>query len=1210
MAGNEYKFQKLTPVNNTDLKIYKDALDFVFANEDIKNVGVSGAYSAGKSSVIETYKALFPEKRFLHISLTYFESAETKDDQDDELQNGRLINENILEGKILNQLIHQIDTKKIPQTSFRVKHEVSNKDIFLVAIAVILFACALAYFLGFDVWKQYVGNLSDEWLKRILQWSTDSAWQLFSGVVVMAFLAWFIYTIFLLQQNKSFFKKVSVQGNEIEIFEQSDDSYFDKYLNEVLYLFENSGADVIVFEDMDRYNANQIFQRLREVNSLVNNRRKKTQKQPLRFFYLLRDDIFVSKDRTKFFDFIIPIVPILDGSNSYDQFIAHFEAGGLLESFDEKFLQDISLYVDDMRILKNIYNEFVIYNNQIRTTEQNYNKLLAVIVYKNLFPRDFSDLQLNKGFIYTLFAEKDNFIENEKKQMEKNILDLKTKIKSIENEVSKSEEELNMIFNPGYRHISPQMRTEHDARKNLLKQRTNGDIELFKLEIEKLKQKIQTIQSRKLCEIITKENIDNFFKSEYTNEIGQTNHFHEIKGSGYFDLLKYLIRYGFIDETYPDYLTYFYENSLSRVDKVFLRSVTDEKAKDFSYTLKNPELVVSRLRTENFKHEETLNFDLVAYLLRTQRKYPEKLNNIMLQLKTNNNLAFVKQFFITGNETRRFISYINHSWPKLFTNIIHDSDFNDSQKKEFALASIYYSPNQDLVEVDTENELSGFIIGRPDFLQINEPKIERIIEVLELLDIKFAFIEYKISDPALWSAVYSHDFYELNQQMIESILENQYHLPHSEDYHRKNYSLIMSLPEEPLAIYVKNNIEDYMTVMLEYCTGSIFDDEEAVIDILNNEEISNENKELYLDHLRSTITSLRSINDITWWKPLIQKNLLSYSVDNVLYYFFETNKEIDDTLISFINDCGESFDFDYDVIDTDFGEKCGSTFINAVVRCNYLKDNKYMAILQSLNRVYNAFSINEIEENKIDILIKLGMIKMNLDNLRFMRENYQDNILKYISQNIQVYIKDVIDEDNFLLPEALEVLDSSVNDTYKIQLLKCTNVPISTIDKKYSMAVEAYILENNFDNQDLPDLLRYYDSLYDTSKKLVLDQVKLFIDSIIADKYVLAYTLLIKLLSDTSISDSNRLKIFADRLSNLDITQCIECLTILQRQDFLSLFDLKRPIFRINDTNESILKTFIKKGWINSFTTVDSNYYKANGRKHKQVKKLSIKPLE
>ena len=38
----------------------------------------------------------------------------------------------------------------------------------------------------------------------------------------------------------------------IEIFEEESDSTFDRYLDEVLYLFEQSGAVVIFFEDLDR----------------------------------------------------------------------------------------------------------------------------------------------------------------------------------------------------------------------------------------------------------------------------------------------------------------------------------------------------------------------------------------------------------------------------------------------------------------------------------------------------------------------------------------------------------------------------------------------------------------------------------------------------------------------------------------------------------------------------------------------------------------------------------------------------------------------------------------------------------------------------------------------------------------------------------------------------------------------------------------------
>ena len=155
---------------------------------------------------------------------------------------------------------------------------------------------------------------------------------------------------------------MNFKGAEIEIFESKDDSYFDKYLNEVLYLFEKTDVDAIVFEDMDRFEMNHIFERLREINTLVN-LHLQAEKKTLKFLYLLRDDVFVSKDRTKFFDYIIPIVPVVDGSNSYDQFIEHLKNNNLQNELDSKFLQGLSLYVDDMRLLKNICNEFLVYYN-------------------------------------------------------------------------------------------------------------------------------------------------------------------------------------------------------------------------------------------------------------------------------------------------------------------------------------------------------------------------------------------------------------------------------------------------------------------------------------------------------------------------------------------------------------------------------------------------------------------------------------------------------------------------------------------------------------------------------------------------------------------------------------------------------------------------------------------------------------------------------
>ena len=252
MAKQKYKFERLTPIDNMDLDVYEEAIDYVFSNSDVKNVAISGAYSAGKSSVLASYKKKHGELRFLHISLAHFKSTDQESDAE--------VKESTLEGKILNQLIHQIPSEKIPQTNFRVKKTVSSKSIATSTIGAVLFLISILHLLFFSVWKNYIGVLPVSLIKSILMPSTHPYALIVDGIIILVLLSLSVYKLIRIQREKNIFRKLNIKGNEIEIFEKSDDSYFDKYLNEVLYLFENADADVIVFEDMDRFNTNLLNQ--------------------------------------------------------------------------------------------------------------------------------------------------------------------------------------------------------------------------------------------------------------------------------------------------------------------------------------------------------------------------------------------------------------------------------------------------------------------------------------------------------------------------------------------------------------------------------------------------------------------------------------------------------------------------------------------------------------------------------------------------------------------------------------------------------------------------------------------------------------------------------------------------------------------------------------------------------------------------------------
>ena len=57
----------------------------------------------------------------------------------------------------------------------------------------------------------------------------------------------------------------------------------------------------------------EIFTKLRELNNLINGSKQINRK--VVFLYAIKDDMFQDKERTKFFDFIIPVIPVINSSN-------------------------------------------------------------------------------------------------------------------------------------------------------------------------------------------------------------------------------------------------------------------------------------------------------------------------------------------------------------------------------------------------------------------------------------------------------------------------------------------------------------------------------------------------------------------------------------------------------------------------------------------------------------------------------------------------------------------------------------------------------------------------------------------------------------------------------------------------------------------------------------------------------------------------------
>ena len=701
-----------------------------------------------------------------------------------------------------------------------------------------------------------------------------------------------------------------------------------------------------------------------------------------------------------------------------------------------------------------------------------------------------------------------------------------------------------------------------------------------------LEQERILIQNRQLCEIITRDNIDSLFSITSTNEIGTVAYFNEIKSSEYFDLLKYLIRNGYIDETYADYMTYFYENSLSRDDKTFLRSITDKRAKEYTYKLKDPQLVVSRLRLVDFDQEETLNFDLFTYLLQTSHiDYTERLIN---QLKDTKNFKFIGAYFDTTVELPAYVKYLNMRWSEVFSTALSEQLLTENQIRRYSIFSLYYSDDDIIELVNKENCLCDYISNARDYLAIDNPNIDRLIHCFTLLGVCFIGFDYAELNKDLFHAIYEKSLYEINAENLQLIQREILEEKNEDDFFHKNYTLLYSHPDSSITQYVNQKVNEYFDVVLQISGGTIFDDEKVVVAILNNSVLTTEHKQSYISALRTTITSIKEVGDSSLWASLLDADIVQYSECNIMDCF--NTVKLNESVISYINRC----DIDLDFSKTEYDEDIKQKLFDSVIICNNINNSKYKQILVSLKFIYDNFDIAEISDDKITILIDIDIISMTVGNLKFMRENYLKWKGYFIRKNIEKYI-DIMDDALFSWEELLEILTWNISDELKIQLLEFSDDEISVIGKNYSPVICLHILNNNFSESDLPDLFSSFEQWDDSIQTKIFDYAVKNIASIMDNPIFVSERLKNNLLHSDRVSRDEKIDLLIAIMPELCGDSIKEILTLLNLMDYAKIFDTRsRPKFEINDENEKLLTAFKENKLIDNYqeNPEKEGYYK------------------
>jgi len=381
---------------------------------------LSGNYGVGKSSILREV-ARRQRDRIIELSLSTLAPIEASK-LDGSVPIQATTPSNRIQQEIVKQLLYREYPSRTPGSRFR------RIERFRWARAI-----GTSVLLGFVV---AVTFLLTGWTSKInAAFSPNEASGGWAHAVVWGAAALIALVVSWLFYGKLHIKQLSA-GSATVTLDDSSVSYFDQYLDEIVYFFEVSGRDVVLFEDIDRFNDSHIFETLRSLNTLLN--ASPQIKKPIRFIYAIKDSIFdrigleadgrkrdpealttddpalaeaVRSNRTKFFDLVIPVVP----------FITHRSARNLAVQLLDQIEHQVSpelldlaaQYVPDMRLLKNVRNEFVVFRDRIFSGDGQQLKLsesdlFAMMLYKSTHLTDFESIRLGKSkldILYTVSRE-------------------------------------------------------------------------------------------------------------------------------------------------------------------------------------------------------------------------------------------------------------------------------------------------------------------------------------------------------------------------------------------------------------------------------------------------------------------------------------------------------------------------------------------------------------------------------------------------------------------------------------------------------------------------------------------------------------------------------------------------------------------------------------------------------------------------------------
>ncbi len=1060
METGKNKFNALTPEILAENKpIYTEALDYAFSNSDIKNIAITGIYGAGKSSVWRTYVATRNIKNCITISLGKYDDIVI----DDENKQTNLGLENRLERQLINQMLSQMKTSDIPLSKYKFKENTTDKELNLKVFWTVLFIMSIVIWFIREPIISALNKLSNPFDTRIIIY-------LINAVIFIIPLVIFLLKFY--KKNIVSFSKINLKGTEANFKEdKTDETVLDRDIKEIVYILNSSKSDVIVFEDLDRYDNSNIFTKLRELNFLLNSFIKSNDEERIvRFVYMIKDSLFFSKNRTKFFDFILPIVPIVDSKTS------EYQLSELLSDVenkpDDNVIANISLYIDDMRLLKNVVNEYIVYSRIIplKKMELKANNLFALITLKNVFPNEFDLLQADKGFIRLVFdrleIERASLIKNFQIEIErkKEIIDyIKDKVVNdkfelmatmIPSDVSlyysnkepwaeylrtwsnKSNENVLIRYDGGssnwynYNQFVDRYVLNTKERKSILeKYPENKDKELRKLssEIVKIKHKLRGVEIYKYRDIISElqpESIDKLFLA---------NDF-DITHSHYFTLIRYLIVEGLIDETYWYYKGNFEidkSKTLKRNDMLYMKNLLEAQKQDVFLNVETPKVVIKRLSSSDFNRFNILNKNILKTCIQENfEKYVIAITNSVDVNDEYDNLAKIVDHFDLGL-TEKYISILLKNNEQNIINLL--SVCNAENENAFRNILISLLTN-DSIGTERLTLFTNYIEENEDIIiAIPEVKFDIFIDNISLSKIKFSHLKRTSKNVERLKAIEKTQSYVLNVENIICIAEN---LLGKKIYYGK---LLSEIYQSELLISTKEYIDsNFIDFIQNYVNANTVNEnytssEEIVIKILTS-DLSDNYKINYINKNETIIDNIALIKNIIQNNEIIDilfnKDKIRFTKENILNYWNLINN-YNENFVEYV-DRNINQNNAYDILSSNKG------LCNIFINDNEVSDKLFNFVIKYADEPIEIIS-SDLSEKRITILIKHNLIKRTSENIQLLlnKSYFKEIVLLVNLSNEDEEIEIITDLLSMELADEIVymLINSNISDENVIKLL-------------------------------------------------------------------------------------------------------------------------------------------------------------------------------